>query len=166
GGRGNTEASLPYGLVVYKQSDWGMIQKRGEKKGPEAEERYELPAGVRVEIPGLGIVESTVFPRKESQNIPEKTYTKWFDYDKITSSVVFRHRQKGDYLTINSKMGRKSLQDYFVNEKVPEKERDKRFVLADGAHLLWVPGLRISEYYKITENTRNILQVSVADKEE
>ena len=166
GGSGNKEASLPYGLVVYKEYDWGMIQKREEKKGPEAEERYELSAGVRVEIPGLGIVESTVFPRKESQNIPEKTYTKWFDYDKITSSVVFRHRQKGDYLTINSKMGRKSLQDYFVNEKVPEKERDKRFVLADGAHLLWVPGLRISEYYKITENTRNILQVSVADKEE
>ena len=166
GGSRNKEASLPYGLVVYKEYDWGMIQKREERKGPEAEERYELPAGVRVEIPGLGIVESTVFPRKESQNIPEKTYTKWFDYDKITSSVVFRHRQKGDYLTINSKMGRKSLQDYFVNEKVPEKERDKRFVLADGAHLLWVPGLRISEYYKITENTRNILQVSVADKEE
>ncbi len=218
-GNGNRQAHLPYGLVVYKEYDWGMIQKKERGREPEAgmpDEEYEVaapagnaPAGaaaagrglyaeapacgisatmaleggdlrsaalVRVEIPGLGPVECRVFERKEafwqgtgkirpeSQNIPEKTYTKWFDYDKITSSVVFRHRRKGDYLTINSKMNRKSLQDYFVNEKVPAKERDALFVLAEGSHILWVPGRRISEYYKISEGTERILQVSVTDK--
>ena len=207
-GNGNRQAHLPYGLLVYKEYDWGMIQKREHGRetetgmpahGEEAGE-YEVavPAGstpsdetsaavmaggrlrdaasVKVEIPGFGPVECTVFERKEafgpgagefapeSQNIPEKTYTKWFDYDKITSSVVFRHRQKGDYLTINSKMNRKSLQDYFVNEKIPAKERDACFVLAEGSHILWVPGRRISEYYKISEGTERILQVSVTDK--
>ncbi len=207
-GNGNRQAHLPYGLLVYKEYDWGMIQKRehgretetgmpahGEEAGeyevavpagstPSDETSAAVTAGgrlrdaasVKVEIPGFGPVECTVFERKEafgpgagefapeSQNIPEKTYTKWFDYDKITSSVVFRHRRKGDYLTINSKMNRKSLQDYFVNEKIPAKERDACFVLAEGSHILWVPGRRISEYYKISEGTERILQVSVTDK--
>ena len=159
---GSKEIDLPYRLKVYKQYDLGMIQKCGEKSG-NRKVYLVVPPG-QVDIPGLGRVEFTVFPMDKSQNIPEKTYTKWFDYDKITSSVVFRHRRKGDYLTINSKMNRKSLQDYFVNEKVPAKERDALFVLAEGSHILWVPGRRISEYYKISEGTERILQVSVTDK--
>ena len=62
-------------------------------------------------------------------------------------------------------MGRKSLQDYFVNEKVPRAEREKIFLLAEGSHILWVPGLRISEYYKVDDATRRILQVSFPDQE-
>ena len=70
----------------------------------------------------------------------------------------------GDYLTVNRGMGHKSLQDYFVNEKIPRQEREGLYVLADGAHILWVPGYRISEYYKISENTVNILQVKLQGK--
>ena len=212
-GNGNRQAHLPYGLLVYKEYDWGMIQKREHGRetetgmpahGEEAGE-YEVavPAGstpsdetsaavmaggrlrdaasVKVEIPGFGPVECTVFERKEafgpgagefapeSQNIPEKTYTKWFDYDKILSSMKFRARHKGDYLTVKGSSGRighKLLQDYFVNEKIPREERDRVYILAEGSHVLWIPGRRISEYYKIDEKTQTILQVVVVDKKE
>ena len=110
-------------------------------------------------------VEVTVFSCEKTGNIPEKRYTKWFDYDKITTSVLLRVRERGDYLTINSSMAHKSLQDYFVNEKIPRQERDSFYVLADGAHIMWVPGYRISEYYKVTEKTRNIMQISIKKTE-
>ena len=46
-----------------------------------------------------------------------------------------------------------------IDEKIPRQERDKILLLAEGHHILWIVGYRISEYYKITEHTRQILQV-------
>lgn len=173
GTSGSKEIHLPYQLTVYKKYDLGMIQKsdlRNEEISQPEKEREEYPVSIpgRIMVPGLGRVEFTVFSIGNSQNIPEKTYTKWFDYDKITSSVVFRTKRAGDYLTVNSKagIGHKSLQDYFVNEKIPRDERSRIYFLAEDSHILWIPGRRISEYYKISEDTRSILQVTVSDKEE
>ncbi len=93
------------------------------------------------------------------ENFSAKNYTKCFDYDKIKGTVVLRTRKPGDYLTINREGGRKSLQDYMVNEKIPKEQRDQIPVLAEGSHVLWVVGKRISEYYKITEDTKRVFKV-------
>ena len=53
------------------------------------------------------------------------------------------------------------MQDYLVNEKVAKEERDKVMLLADGSHILWVVGKRISEYYKVTKETKRVLKVQV-----
>ncbi len=167
---GCKEIHLPYGITVYKKYDVGMIDKEDRTGNPEiassGEVSREYPVSVpgSLWIPGLGMAEFTVFAYEKCKNIPKKTYTKWFDYDKITKSIAFRVRKKGDFLTINERMGHKSLQDYFVNEKIPKAERDSFYVLADGSHIMWVPGYRISEYYKVSETTLNILEVKI-DKE-
>lgn len=93
--------------------------------------------------------------------IPQKTYTKWFDYDKIKQCLVIRKRQPGDYLEINRDHGRKKLKAYLVDEKVPAAEREQLWLLADGPHILWVPGYRISEGYKVTQDTERILKVQI-----
>jgi len=169
-GEGNKEIHLPYGIIVYKKYELGMIQRKEKEKCgnfsmQQEGETYQIPLPtsepLSVCIPWLGVVEFTVFSRKDSQNIPQKTYTKWFDYDKITSSIMFRTKRPGDYLTINRQMGHKSLQDYFVNEKIPREDRSRIYLLAEENHVLWVPGYRISEYYKIHKNTRTVLQVDV-----
>jgi len=48
-----------------------------------------------------------------------------------------------------------------IDEKIPENERDRIPVLADGDHILWVVGYRISDYYKITDETEHILEAEV-----
>ena len=97
----------------------------------------------------------------ESKFFPIKNYTKYFDYDKIKGSIFLRTRESGDFLEINKDHGRKSLQDYMVNEKIPKDERDKMILLADGSHILWVVGKRISENYKVTKETKKVLKVQV-----
>ena len=101
---------------------------------------------------------------KNREEVPRNKYTKWFDYDKIKKSPVVRFRQKGDYLTISDGKGNvvhKSLKDYMVTEKIPREMRDRIPVLAEGSHILWLIGYRISEYYKIDRNTKHILQVKL-----
>ena len=121
-----------------------------------------------VQIEGAGTVsfgglqfQVTVEDWDESKNFPINHYTKCFNYDKISGSVSLRTRKSGDYLEINKDHGRKSLQDYLVNEKVPKEQRDQVILLAEGSHILWVIGKRISEYYKVTQETKKILKIQL-----
>ena len=98
---------------------------------------------------------------QKDQIIPQKTYTKWFDYDKIKQCLVIRRRRPGDYLEINREHGRKKLKAYLVDEKVPSSLRERLWMLADGSHIVWIPGYRISEGYKVTEDTKRILKVQL-----
>ena len=162
---------MPYGITVYRKYNVGMMITKGKQRKEEyasagnSYSAYQISPPCSLWVPGLENVEFTVFPYEKTENIPQKTYTKWFDYDKITRSIVFRVREKGDYLTINKEMDRKSLKDYFINEKIPKEERKSFYVLAEGSHILWVPGYRISEYYKVSENTLHVLQVRVVNRD-
>ena len=46
-----------------------------------------------------------------------------------------------------------------IDEKISREERGRIPLLAEGSHVLWIIGYRISEYYKISEETQTILQV-------
>ena len=93
----------------------------------------------------------------------ENLYTKCFDYDKMKFAVQLRYRMSGDYLTIDSRLSHKKLKSYFVDKKIPQTERGRIPLLADGNHIIWVVGGRISEEYKITESTRHILKIERKD---
>ena len=101
----------------------------------------------------------TVFSRQKDQEIPKNQYTKWFDYDKIKGTLSVRTRRTGDYLILPSG-GSKTIARYMIDEKIPKEKREQILLLAEGSHVLWVVGFRISEYYKIEEHTENILQVT------
>lgn len=91
-------------------------------------------------------------------------YTKRLDYDKIKCSLVIRTRLPGDYIIVNDNGSRKSLKEYFINEKIPKEKRDKILLLADGNHILWIIGYRISAGYKINKDTKNIVEVEIKYK--
>ena len=107
----------------------------------------------------------TTFPYKKGQEIPKNRYTKWFDYDRI-ESLVLRTRQPGDYLSINDKLQKKRLKDYLIQEKIPVQERENLLLLADGSHILWVVGHRISSAVKVTDSTKRVLRVHIRGGEE
>ncbi|MDE7274606.1 MAG: tRNA lysidine(34) synthetase TilS [Lachnospiraceae bacterium] len=94
------------------------------------------------------------------ENIPQKKYTKWFDYDKISGNIVIRTRRPGDYLTVNAMNQRKTLKAYFIDHKIPQEERDQICLVADGSHVIWIVGERISNYYKVSERTRTVLSLT------
>lgn len=96
--------------------------------------------------------------REKNEEIPVNRYTKWFDYDKIRHGIVLRTRRPGDYLELAGG-AHKKLKDYLIDCKIPREERDRCILLADGSHIIWVTGMRISEAYKVTDRTRRILRV-------
>ena len=75
-----------------------------------------------------------------------------------------RFRQEGDYITLPGGK-KKALRRNRIDEKIPGQMRDGIPLLADGSHIIWVIGYRISEYYKVSETTEKILEVSVCKGE-
>ena len=94
-----------------------------------------------------------------SKNIPQKTYTKWLDYDRISDSIVVRNRKSGDFLSMNTINQRKTLKAYFIDKKVPREKRDSICLVADGSHVLWIVGERISSFYKVNDTTKRIIEI-------
>ncbi len=156
--QGNASVDLPCGLRAYRE--YGRVRLAGRER-----ERAESAPGV-LRIPGVTRWDGYRFvcqllPYEKSQIIPQKTYTKWFDYDKISKYLVLRTRQSGDYLMTRGDGGRKSLKAYMIGEKIPQAERDRIPVLADGEHIVWVVGHRISGHYKTDRQTKTVLQIRV-----
>ena len=157
---------LPMGRRAVREYDG--VYLKWEKLKTQESLVEEIPS---IEIPGICRVREkrwrfSLENAQKDQIIPEKAYTKWFDYDKIENYPVIRRRKPGDYLEINRNHGHKKLKDYLIDQKVPSKERDQLLLLVDGSHVIWIPGMRISEGYKVTEDTRRILKVQIFGGEE
>ncbi|MCH4278640.1 tRNA lysidine(34) synthetase TilS [Mediterraneibacter sp. NSJ-151] len=95
------------------------------------------------------------------KDIPQKIYTKWFDYGIIKSSLYIRTRQAGDTIVIDEKGHQKKLKNWFVDEKIPKEVRDSQLLLAENNEILWVLGHRMSQAYQVKQLTKWILQIEV-----
>ena len=150
-GQSGRKIRLPGGrTVLLEQTGLRLISGPARRDGAETEENTPADLSDRFE--------TRVFPAGKNPEIQKKQYTKQLDYDTINGTLCFRTRRKGDYLTLPGG-GRQSLQDFFVNEKIPSGRRDRVPLAADGSHILWIVGYRISEAAKITDNTKTIIEI-------
>lgn len=167
GKQAGRKLDLPGGIQAERTYAGVCIRKKEKNSGD-----FEVPLCVPGEtvIPETGqrivcrFVENTDVSSAEA--IPQKSYTKWFDYDIIKYSLSARTRQSGDYFVIDESGRRQKLKSFFVNNKVPREERDRMLIIADGAHIIWVPGYRMSRAYHVSSRTEKILEIKITEEAE
>ncbi|NFG58367.1 tRNA lysidine(34) synthetase TilS [Clostridium botulinum] len=98
-------------------------------------------------------------------DLKENKLVKYFDLDKINENILFRTRKNGDKITPLGMKGQKKLKDIFINMKVPKEERDLIPVICFDNDIAWILGLQISDNFKVTNNSKNILKI-VAERKE
>ena len=82
-----------------------------------------------------------------------------FDAGKVGSPVRLRHWQPGDRFQPIGMGCPVKLQDFFTNRKVPRERRRQLLVAATAqGEVFWVEGERISERFKLTQQTNRRLQ--------
>lgn len=154
---------LPYQLLAERTYEGIRIVPNCIKEKDISENLSEKEMSICV--PGVTYVGEYVVSceivSSKTCRIVEKTYTKWLDYDKICDSLSFRHRKTGDRIRIHPSGGGKKLKDYFIDRKIPRQLRDKLWLLADGSEIMWIIGDRISERYKVSDTTCNILRIEI-----
>ena len=155
--------------ALHLNALWELLQK-------PVGSRLDLPGGVQAERgyrwvwlgrepetepePHLPPMRQDQISRKEFLKTEENRCTKCFDYDKIKTNAVLRFRREGDYLTLPGG-GHKSVKKYMIEAKIPARERGRIPVLADGSHVIWVVGYRVSAGCRVTEETQRVLRVTI-----
>ena len=150
------ELTLPYGLKAVREYEGiciTAVQPETDRQERDREEPLSESGDFSTEVTECSGI---------WKEIPKKKYTKWFDYDKIKDNLCVRSRRAGDYFRLED--GRtKKLKQYFIDEKIPKEQRNRILLVADGSHIVWIVGYRISAYYKVTEHTRRIIKVQYED---
>ena len=148
---------LPHNIIAYTDYTYLWLENKLIQK--KAVKRLDSKP---LEIDNLCSTE--IFTCDGNFTPPTLKYTKYFDADKLNADIKLRYRQAGDYISIKS--GKKSLKSFMTDEKIPAAKRDDVKLIACKSHVLWVIGYRISEYYKINKDTKNILKIRYLKGEE
>ena len=163
---------LPLGVRVIRSYDTLLFTKKSyddlvqiEESSKQWYQRVQEGECVPVVIPaeylygenGEGL-SFRVFSYKKIEEIPKNRYTKWFDYDKISSDIFLRKRRNGDMIRLKS--GTKKIKSIFIDEKIPTEVRNQMILVACETEILWIPGIRSSEAYLVDETTTRILEIT------
>ena len=165
-----THLDLPYGLFAERTSEGILLALSDtEKPDPEKETETERYAETLLGISGSGAVCTTeygefcfktrIFPFS-GQNIEEKKYTKWFDYDRIKNDFHIRQKKPGDYMIVTENGVRKKLRRVMIDDKIPLRIRDTLPIVAEGQKIIWITGFRPCAEYRISPSTETVLEIS------
>lgn len=83
----------------------------------------------------------------------------FLDSERVGQPVRVRTRRPGDSFVPAGSPGRKKLQDYFVDRKVPKLLRSLVPILDSPGGIVWVGGYEVDERFKATRATRRVLHV-------
>lgn len=84
------------------------------------------------------------------------------DADKIKWPLELRKWQAGDSFIPLGMKGRKKISDFLIDEKISLFEKENTFVLLSNNEIVWLVGHRISEMFKITDKTLNVLKLEIS----
>ena len=83
----------------------------------------------------------------------------YLDASKVTLPLEVRNRRPGDKYQPLGLRGEKKIKESLRERKIPQVERDVLPVFLSAGKIVWVPGLPISEEFKVTRSTDKILLI-------
>lgn len=96
--------------------------------------------------------------------IGQERMVEFFDYDRLPYRLTLRTWHAGDSLHAIGLNGHVKISDLLTNEKVDHSDRQNKLVLATATEIVWACGIRMSEDFKITNETRRIVRATFSDK--
>lgn len=148
---------LPMGIIVKISYNKVIFTTKEEE---EKAFYYELLENQRFHVNEIGAeIITKLHMRRDIKTISRDKYIKCFDYDKVENVLNVRNRREGDRFWPLGLVGTKKLKDFFIDYKIDRDKRDEIPLVCDGDEIMWVIGYRISEKYKVTDETSRVLVV-------
>lgn len=91
-------------------------------------------------------------------------FIKVFDISNI-SNITIRTRRNGDKIVPLGMLGSKKIKDILINAKVPKDLRDNIPLVLFDNEVAWIVGLKTSDKFKVTKNTKTFLEIKFNGKE-
>ena len=145
---------------LIKDRDLLIITKRRndvEEEGPvyisKTDDLIEYPVNIEIKR----------FHFDTNFKIPSSRMIACLDMDKLSFPLKLRKWKKGDYFFPLGMKTRKKISDFFIDNKFSIIDKENTWLLCSGRRITWVVGYRIDDRFKVTQDTRNIIQLKVID---
>lgn len=148
-----SKISLPRNVYAAREYDKIAIYKAVKSDG-----NFEKPFALGYIDGAIGKLSFGEINEKE-KNVNELKYGRSlvFDLNKLPKNAVIRYKRSGDYFK-KFGGGRKKLNDYFTDKKIPLRLRDSiPLVCADGEVYI-ICGIEISDLIKVDKGTEKVVQ--------
>lgn len=153
-----------YGHIKLKLRD-KIVEKTTEEINFNTKEKLELNKQITVNSEKFGKFIFELSEAKKGIKFPKDEFIKVFDFDKV-SQVIIRGRKDGDKITPLGMKGSKKIKDILMDAKVPKDMRDSIPLILFDNEVAWITGLRVSDKFKVTKNTKVFLKIKFVRKED
>ena len=152
--------NLGDGVSVVKSGNrlvWKKNTHQGSARAVEIGRSIDLEeAGIR-----FTSVIGTWNPRQKVEH--GNPNTAFLDCDVVKPPFTLRYFQPGDWFVPLGMKGKKKLQDFFVDLKIPVYRRSRIPLFVSDDAIAWICGLRVDERFKVTARTKRVLTLVATD---
>ena len=83
------------------------------------------------------------------------------DASLIQFPLELRRWNEGDAFYPLGMTQKKKLSDYFIDQKFSIPQKEQCWLLGSGGKIVWIVGHRLDNRFKITENTKDVIEISL-----
>ncbi|MEA3357935.1 MAG: tRNA lysidine(34) synthetase TilS [Thermodesulfobacteriota bacterium] len=99
--------------------------------------------------------------KKDFSPYAASPFLAFLDLDTLQWPLKIRNFREGDKFIPLGLNGFKKVKNIFIDNKIPIEDRKKTIILENHNDIIWIPGIRIDERYKIKEHTKRILKCAI-----
>ncbi len=167
---------LPGRIRIEKEG--GKLEIVRKHSGLRSAESDHLPSGyfyavrredlpIRLWIPE--IKKTLILSEEEMEGRPdfaeaEAGNVQFLDADLVTFPLEVRNPGPGDRFQPLGMKGSQKVKDYFINNKIPRRERFRFPAVSDRSGIIFLAGARISERVRLTPGTSRIIKAELAEE--
>jgi tRNA(Ile)-lysidine synthase len=141
---------LPQSGKSFLADEWEVLCDRSELIVHRRNSAFMLP---ELQIEERELCEMT--------EIPKDRHMACLDADKVILPLNVRRWETGDKFVPLGMKGKKKISDYLTDKKYTLYQKEQQCVVCCGKDIVWVVNERIDHRFRITEDTRRVLIISV-----
>ncbi|MGB1248121.1 MAG: tRNA lysidine(34) synthetase TilS [Chitinophagales bacterium] len=121
----------------------------------------------KVHLPKGNLLKVHLKPKEKLTRMSKQSKYAYLDADKLDFPLVVRTWSQGDYFypygfyNEKGKAKKKKISQFFKDQKMSLIDKENTWLLTSGEKVVAVLGYRSDDRYKVTDNTKNVLQLEL-----
>lgn len=156
------ELPLPDGIYAVGNRNTLAITKTRPAEPEKVSFYYNLsiPGQLKIKEAEM-LLTAEILPSTPTPSLSPNPNVAHLDFEEVGRELIVRSRKDGDRFYPLGMKGTKKVQDFFIDQKVPQEERDRVPIVESAGRLIWIVGQRIDERVKVDKKTKKVLQLTV-----
>jgi tRNA(Ile)-lysidine synthase len=149
-------------LLLYRSGS--EFQRHGWPLLEEGKE-YQLSIPGRLALAKGWVLSAETVEIKNHSPAANDPFTAWLDLRSV-SQLTVRTRRPGDrFQPFGMGGSTMKLSDFFINERLNRVARDRWPLIENGDRIVWIPGFRIAEPFRVTQQTASGIYLKLSNQE-